>query len=244
MISFKSQPFTTPAEVEAFVRRRATQSRYPFAVLNLAGLQGTPELAAKAREVAKQLTADRVKQVYVFEKDYPEMKAKLDMWLTRHVPKSGNDFIRRNTQTIQRFSRLTPENQERYLKQMSTFLNSPGMLKINQKIGYNYYISKLEGYLKDVPGETPSRLKLYLRKIIKSKYFYWIVLYKVVGIFVKVGVITYIFFFRKKAAPAAATTPESEFSGSDPRLSSGPWTAPMDRPGPVRDPSVDRLLRQ
>lgn len=196
-LALKSSLLKTPADIEAAIKRKANESKSPFLIISVAGLNKNTELLKKAKEVSNELRTQTSKQIFLMDKDYHEMKAKAELWLNKKLPKRQIETARTSTQSMLRWARLSPENQGKYLKKMSAFLNGPGMLKINKKIGYDYYISKLERYLKEKPGEAPSKVKNYLRKIIKSKYFYWIVLYKVVGFFVKVGLLTYFFFFRK-----------------------------------------------
>lgn len=196
-LALRSNAIKTPMDIETTIKRKVSESKSPFLIISVAGLNNNSELLKKAKEVSQELRAQTSKQIFLMDKDYPEMKAKAELWLNKKLPKRPIENARKGAHSMLRWARLSPENQGKYLRQMSAFLNGPGMLNINKKIGYDYYISKLEKYLKEKPGEPPSKVKTYLRKIIKSKYFYWIVLYKIVGFFVKIGLFVYFFFLRK-----------------------------------------------
>ena len=212
-LTFAKNAMSTKPEIDHFLSKKLSETKLPFVILNVGSLTHDKELLEHAQATARRLGVERKKKELIMDQPNPQIRTKLNLWLSRRFPKSlstTTTFFQRQTKAICQFSRMKPLSQNNTLFKMNAFLNGPRMSKVNKKIGFNYYQAKLEKWLAAKPGEPPSRVKDYLRKIVKSKYFYWFLLYKVIGLCLKIGFVLYMLFFRNKTpAPGSLVKPEN-----------------------------------
>jgi hypothetical protein len=195
-ISFAKQNALTTEQIDGIITKKLGQSKLPFLVLNLGSLRHDKSLTAHAREAAKRLGEEQKRRVLFMDQPTPQLGKKLNLWWSRKFPRTPNSFIQGQTKALGQFARMNSISQNKNLSKMKAFLNGPQMRQVEKKSGYSYYQAKLEKWVTEKPGEPPSVIKSYLRRIVRSKYFYWFLLYKLIGLFVKIGIVIYFLFLR------------------------------------------------
>ena len=181
------------------LRQKLSQIKYPFAIVSLKAFQDDPKIKTCIKESCNKINSESKKNIYVVDKNYEDIKKKSILFMKRHLPENSSRFLgERKNVFLLKFNRMRPEIKGKFVKQFNNFMNGVPARKIAQKTGYELYMRKLAKWVEEKPGEQPSLVKNYLRKIVKSKYFYWFLCYKIVGIFIKIGLVIYFLYFRPK----------------------------------------------
>ena len=197
-INLKTMNFHSREECIAELNKKLNSTKYPFLLVNLHPFKDDIQKMSFLRSCVEQVKQENPNKIFIVQKEMNEILIRSELLVKKKLNEISPVVVRSKKQLQNQYSRIRPLNQDLYLNKLKQIANGPPLKKINSKVGYESYLKKIEVYLEDKPGEEPSRIKGYLRKIVKSKYFYYYLVYKALGIIIKIGIVLYFLTKRGK----------------------------------------------
>jgi hypothetical protein len=208
---FPIREFKVASQPEAvdYLKSQISSVRAPFVILDLRKFKDTDAQLTLLKDSIAEIKQSESRPIYVWSplKFATSLRRPLRLTARQGYPRI---LLRQNMEQFFKFKNrmIASSNiRQRYEQRMKRLLESLRTKKVFRHYGYETYsrtVDKLfkqqddspplQGYLREMVFEP----KKFMKRMMKSKYFYYFVIFKIVGWTIKASVLIYIFYIKPR----------------------------------------------